>query len=114
MQYFIARTEGTGSAEVRFTVEDEATRTMTRGDRIVFYQVRGEGDAERGVFVAWGEVDRLSGADGEGVAHLKSVLPFKRRVPFTDLRADPRRGRAAALQSVPAEVFNVVLSRSRR
>ena len=114
MQHFIARTEGAGSAEVRFTVDDEATRTMTRGDRIVFYQVRGGGEAERPVFVAWGEVERLSGADGEGVGHLKAVLPLKRRVPFTELRADPRRGRASAMQSVSAEVFNVVLSRSRR
>lgn len=114
MRHFIARTNNSGSAEVRFSADEEAMRGIARGDRIVFYQLRGEGDTQRGLFVAWGEVERLGAAGAEGVAHLKAVMPLKRRVPFSELRADPRRRRDAPVQPVPAEVFNLVLSRSRR
>lgn len=116
MRYYMTQTDDSGAPEVRFAATDEATRAMTKGDRIVFYQVRGEGDAARGVFVAWGEVDRVSAEpDGDGgVAHLKAVSTLGRRVPFSDLRTDPRRNREAELQAVSAEVFNQVLARSRR
>jgi len=114
MRHFIVRTEGTGAEEVHLTAHDDETRAMTRGDRILFYQVRGEGEAERGVFVAWGEVDRLSAGDDTGVAHLKQLIALKRRVPFSELRGDPRRDRAAEVQPVNAEVLNLVLSRARR
>jgi hypothetical protein len=114
MRCYMVQTDSRGEAEVRFTAEDDETRAMTRGDRIVFYQLRGDAGAERGLFVAWGEVDRLNAEDGEGVAHLRSVTTLKRPVPFSDLRADPRRGRTAPVQPVSAEVFNLVLSRSRR
>ena len=114
MQCFIARTATHGEAEVRFSAEDETARGIASGDRVLFYQVRGDEGSPRGLFVAWGEVERLSGDGGEGVAHLKSVAPLKRRVPFSDLRSDPRRGRDAAVMSVPNEVFNVVLSHSRK
>ncbi len=114
MQYFIVRTDAAGSAEVRLEADDSPAQGMTRGDRVVFYHLRGEGESARAVFVAWGEVERLS-TDGEGgVAHLHDVTPLKRRVPFADLRSDPRRGRTAAVQPVPAEVFNQVLAHSRK
>lgn len=114
MRHFIVRTEGNGSAEIRLAARDDETRAMTRGDRILFYQVRGNGEAERGVFIAWGEVERVS-ADGEsGVAHLKQLIPLKRRVPFAELRGDPRRDRTAVVQPINAEVLNLVLARAQR
>ncbi len=114
MQHFIARTNGRGASEVRFPLQDDDTRGIARGDRVLFYQVQGQGEAERGVFVAWGEVDRLGAEDDEGVAHLKTVVQLRRRVPFGDLRADPRRARDRAVQPVSADVFNLVLARARR
>lgn len=114
MQYFIVRTDDTGSTEVRLDGGDAPAQGMTRGDRVVFYQLRGEGEAARAVFVAWGEVERLSTDGDSGVAHLHSVTPLKRRVPFADLRSDPRRGRTAVVQPVPAEVFNQALAHSRK
>jgi hypothetical protein len=114
MRHFIARTEANGSQDVRLTAQDDETRAMAKGDRIAFYQIRGEGDEERGTFVAWGEVDRLS-ADGDGgTVHLKALHTLKRRVPFSDLRGDPRRDRSTDVQSVNAEVVNLVLARSRK
>jgi hypothetical protein len=114
MRHFIVQTDGTGSTDVHLTAHDEETRAMARGDRIAFYQIRGEGETERGVFVAWGEVERLSAEGEEGVAHLKALMPLKRRVPFSDLRGDPRRDRNAPVQAVSAEVVNLVLARSHK
>ena len=114
MRYFMARTEERGSRDVRFGAADDETRAAARGDRVLFYQVRGEGEATRGLFVAWGEVERLSADGNEGIVHLKAVSPLKRPVPFSELRSDPRRNRDADVQPVSAEVFNLVLARSRR
>ena len=63
---------------------------------------------------AWGEVERLSADGNEGIVHLKAVSPLKRPVPFSELRSDPRRNRDADVQPVSAEVFNLVLARSRK
>jgi hypothetical protein len=114
MHYFIVRTDAAGEAEVRFPVSDEAVRGITRGDRVAFYRLAGEGDGARGAFVAWGEVERLRTEGEEGVAQLKAVTPLRRRVPFAELRSDPRRNREARIQPVSADVFNLILSRSRR
>lgn len=114
MRHYIAKTETTGAQTVSLTAHDDETRAMTRGDRIVFYQIRGEGEDERGTFVAWGEVDRLSADGDQGTVHLKALHSLKRRVPFSDLRGDPRRDRNADVQPVNAEVVNLVLARSRK
>lgn len=114
MQCFMVQTDDTGAPEVRLPAGDASMRGIARGDRVVFYQLHGDGDAQRGVFVAWGEVDRLGAEDAGGVAHLRAVTPLKRRVPFSELRADPRRSRDATVQPIPAEIVNLVLARSRR
>jgi hypothetical protein len=114
MRHYIAKTDGTGSQTVNLVAQDDETRAMAKGDRIIFYQIRGEGDEERGTFVAWGEVDRLSADGDQGTVHLKALHSLKRRVPFADLRGDPRRDRGVDVQSVNAEVVNLVLSRSRK
>ena len=114
MRYFLAQQDGADLGAVRFDAAGAGLRFMTRGDRVLFYQLRGEGDAAHGVFVAWGEVDRLSHEGETGVAHLKAANSFKRRIPFSELRGDPRRNREATVQEIPAEVFNQVLARSRR
>ncbi len=114
MRYFWVQTVERGAADVRFPRDDEEARATARGDRVLFYQLRGDGESRRGLFVAWGEVERLSTEGDEGRVHLKAVTPLKRPIPFGELRADPRRNREAAVQPVSAEVFNVVLARSRR
>ena len=87
---------------------------LERGARMLFYELRGEGEAARGYATGWGEIDRLSAADGTVTVQLRDYTAFKRRVPFADLRADPRRDREAAVQPVSVDVFNTVLSKSRR
>jgi hypothetical protein len=114
MRHFIVRTEGNGVQQVQITAQDDETRAMARGDRILFYQVRGEGESARGVFVAWGEVDRLSANGESGTVQLKALHTLKRRVPFSELRGDPRRDRDALIQPVNAELLNLVLARSRK
>jgi hypothetical protein len=114
MRHYIARTDDAGSQTVNLVAQDDETRAMAKGDRIIFYQIRGEGEAERGTFVAWGEVDRLSADGDQGTVHLKALHSLKRRVPFSDLRGDPRRDRNTDVQSVNAEVVNLVLARSRK
>jgi hypothetical protein len=114
MQYFIVNSAGNGSEAVNFATDDEGARGMTRGDRVLLYQVRGEADAERILFTAWGEVDRLGHEGDEATAHLKAVSSLKRPVSSTELRSDPRRSREAGIQPVTADVFNGVIARSRR
>lgn len=113
MRYYMARTDDGGSDTLQITPRNAEMRAMAPGDRVLFYQLRGEGDAERGTFVAWGEVDRLRAEGDTGVAHLKSVSALKRRVSFSELHAVPRRA-AEDVQPVPADVFNLVLSKARR
>lgn len=114
MRHYIVQVAGDATSDVHFTAPDDETRAMAKGDRIAFYQQHGDAKPKRGVFVAWGEVDRLGNVDGASVATLKGVQSFKRRVPFAELRSDPRRGRDGAILHVSAEVFNVVLAKSRR
>ena len=114
MQYFIVRSDGAEHPSVRFAPDDEHTRGIAPGDRLLFYTLRGDGEAERGTFTGWGEVERLGHEGEEAVAQVRSLTQLKRRVPFSELRAEPRRDRTATIQPVLPEVFNVVLSRARK
>ena len=102
-------------ADGRTLTFPEADATgLERGARLLFFEVRGDGEAARGYATGWGEIDRLSAADGAVMVQLREYTALKRRVPFTDLRADPRRDPAAAVQPVSIDVFNTVLARARR
>ena len=111
---FLVRSDTAPSAEGALTVPDADVSALRLGARLLLFELRGEGDAGRGYVTGWGEVERLSSAEGTTTIQLRAYNPLKRRVPFTDLRADPRRDRAAAIQEVSPEVFNTVLSKARR
>ncbi len=111
MQYFIAP-DGGERTEVRLTAEDGAP-TLSLGDRVLLYERRETDGRERPAFVAWGIVERLDRDGDDRVAHLGAVAAFRRRVPFSELRADPRRRAGVAVQALPAETFNLVV-RGRR
>ena len=96
------------------TFPKHAAAGLERGARLLFYELRGEGDDARGYVTGWGEIERLSLAEGTVAIQLREFIALKRRVPFAELRADPRRDRAAAVQPVSADLFNTVLSKSRR
>ncbi len=103
------------SAETLRTAEAAGQRQIQVGDRVLLYELRGEGPAARGSFFAWGAVDRAgSGGDDGPAVSLRPLVSFKRRVPFADLRADPRRGREADVLTITAELFNQVIARSHR
>jgi hypothetical protein len=81
--------------------------------RVLFYEVRGDDNA-KGTLTGWGSVDKLSPSEDRVTVSLRDYTAFKRRVPFTDLRADPRRDRDAEVQPISVDVFNTVLSKARR
>jgi hypothetical protein len=93
---------------------DEAASALKLGARLLFFELRGEGDAAKGYVTGWGDVERISSEDGATTVQLRAYTPFKRRVPFSDLRADPRRDRSATIQQVNPDLFNSVLSKARR
>lgn len=96
------------------TLPTEAATPLERGMRVLFYERRGEGDTARGSLIGWASVEKLTPADGAVTLTLRDYVAFKRRVPFTDLRADPRRDRDADVQPITTEVFNTVLAKARR
>ncbi len=103
------------AAETLPNTAGEGERGLQLGDRVLLFELRGEGSAVRGAFFAWGAVDRVgAGAEGQPVAHLRPAVTFKRRVAFGDLRSDPRRGREGVVLPITAELFNQVIARSHR
>ena len=92
----------------------EAAAGLERGSRLLFYEQRGEGDQAKASIVARGIVDRMASLDADVTIHLREYSAFKRRVPVSELRTDPRRDPAALVQPVSEEIFNAVLSRARR
>ena len=111
---FLVRVDDTSDSRDTLTFPDDAAASVRLGARLLLYEVRGEGDAGRGYATGWGEVERISSADGTTTVQLRAYTPFRRRVPFADLRADPRRDRAATIEQVNAELFNSVLAKARR
>ena len=96
------------------TLPAEAAPGLERGARLLFYEVRGEGDEARAALVGRGTVDRLAGGDPDVTVTLRDYSAFKRRVPFAELRTDPRRDPSALVQPVSEEIYNAVLARARR
>jgi len=96
------------------TLPETATADLRLGTRILFYELRGEGDSARGFLSGWGEVERIAAAEGVTTVLLRAYTPFKRRIPFSELRADPRREPDATVQLVSTEVFNLALAKARR
>jgi hypothetical protein len=92
----------------------ESAAALERGMRVLFYEQRGDGDGSKGSLTGWASIDKLVPTDTTVTITLRDYAAFKRRVPFTDLRADPRRDRDAEVQPITTEVFNTVLSKARR
>lgn len=90
----------------------ESAAALERGMRVLFYEQRGDGS--KGSLTGWANIDKLIPTDANVTITLRDYAAFKRRVPFTDLRADPRRDRDAEVQPISTEVFNSVLSKARR
>jgi hypothetical protein len=96
------------------TLSGDAVDALERGARVLFYELRGEGEGAKAYGTGWGSIERLTAADGSVSVTLREFIAFKRRVPFSELRTDPRRDRDADVQPVTLEVFNAVLARARR
>lgn len=111
---FLARLDTPPADGRTVTYPQDVAGTLERGARILFYELRGEGEDARAYATGWGEIERLSAADGTVTVQLREYTPLKRRVPFADLRADPRRDPNAAVQPLTIDVFNTVLARARR
>jgi hypothetical protein len=92
----------------------DAARALERGARILFYERRGDGDDVKVHFTGWGEIERFAAEEETVKVTLREYHALKRRVPFGELRADPRRDPDAELQPVTADIFNTVLSKGRR
>jgi hypothetical protein len=110
---FLVRLATAPNEERSFTLPSPAAGTLERGVRVLFYEVRGE-DNTKGTLTGWGSIDKLSPSEDTVTVSLRDYVAFKRRVPFTDLRADPRRDRDAEVQPITADIFNTVLSKARR
>ena len=111
---YLARLASAPESDRTVNLPEAAAASLERGARILFYELRGEGEQTRGYITGWGDIERLSAADGTTAVQLREYVSFKRRVPFSELRADPRRDPAAEVQPVSAEVFNAVLAKARR
>jgi hypothetical protein len=111
---YLARLDAAPADGRTLTFPEADVAGLERGARLLFFEVRGDGEAARGYATGWGEIDRLTAADGTVTVQLREYTALKRRVPFTDLRADPRRDRTAPVQPISLDVFNTVLSKSRR
>ena len=92
----------------------ESAGALERGMRLLFYEQRGDGAAGKGSLTGWASIDKLVPTDTTVTITLRDYAAFKRRVPFADLRADPRRDRDADVQPISIDVFNSVLSKARR
>ena|SRR5215211_6240032 len=110
---YLVRIAAAPDEERSFALPAASAAALERGVRILFYETRGD-DNTKGTLTGWGSVDRLSPFEDSVTVSLKDYTAFKRRVPFTDLRADPRRDRDAEVQPISADVFNTVLSKARR
>lgn len=110
---YLARIAAAPEDQRTVQVPEAAAGDLTLGARILFYEPRGDDDA-KGSITGWGEVERLSTEDGAVTIRLREFHALKRRVPFTDLRSDPRRDRAAVLQPISPEVFNTAMAKARR
>ena len=111
---FLARVEQSPDDSRTVSFPEASAAGLERGARMLFYELRGDADAARGYVIGWGEVERLSATNGVVTVQLRAFTALKRRLPFAELRADPRRDRAAVVQPVSADVFNTVLARARR
>lgn len=112
--FYMVRADPQAAETVRAGVA-AGQRQLQPGDRVLLYDLRGDGPSAKGAFFGWGAVDRAGGGgDGEPAVSLRPFVGFKRRVPFGDLRADPRRGRTAEVLTITAELFNQVIARSHR
>jgi hypothetical protein len=110
--YLVRITSGP-TEERSFALPASSAAALERGVRVLFYEARGE-DNTKGTLTGWGSIDKLVPSEDSVTVSLRDYVAFKRRVPFTDLRADPRRDRDAEVQPINADVFNTVLSKARR
>ncbi len=114
VRMYLARLAGVPENERIVNLPEATASPLERGARVLFYELRGEGEQAKGYITGWGDIERLSTSDGTTAVQLREYVSFKRRVPFSELRADPRRDPAAEVQPVSAEVFNAVLAEARR
>jgi hypothetical protein len=110
---FLVRVASALDEAQSFVLPASAAGALERGTRVLFYEARGD-DGAKGTLTGWGNVDKLSPSEETVTVSLRDYTAFKRRVPFSDLRTDPRRDRDAEVQPISADVFNSVLSKARR
>lgn len=113
-KYFLARLDEPPTAEGVIALPEDAACLLEIGARVLLYDERGEGDAAKAAFTGWGDVERVTPGEDAYAVRLRAHTAFRPRIPFADLRSDPRRDRQAQVQPASAEVFNTVLARSRR
>jgi hypothetical protein len=99
--------------ERTFALPATAANALERGTIVLLYEARGD-DSTKGTLTGWGNIDKLIPSDESVTVSLRDYVAFKRRVPFGDLRADPRRDRDAEVQPISIDIFNTVLSKARR
>ncbi|MGD9894046.1 MAG: hypothetical protein AB7R89_15145 [Dehalococcoidia bacterium] len=110
---YLVRLTAAPGQDRTFTLPTSSTTALERGFRLLFYESRGEDNA-KGTLTGWGSIDKLLPSEESVTISLRDYVAFKRRVPFTDLRADPRRDRDAEVQQISADVFNAALAKARR
>jgi hypothetical protein len=96
------------------SLPSEAAAALERGARLLFYEQRGEAANPKASLTGWGSIERLTPDDTAVTITLRDYVAFRPRIPFADLRSDPRRNRDAEVQPITAEVFNAALAKARR
>lgn len=108
--HFLVRLEQPLDESQTVRLPEAAAAGLERGARLLFYEAR---DA-KGTLIGWGEIERLAVEDAVVSVQLREFTPLRPRVPFGDLRSDPRRDREAICQPITPEIFNTAMSKSRR
>lgn len=112
--HFLVRLEQPLDESHTVVLPEAAAAGLERGSRLLFFETREADGNAKGTLTGWGEIERLAAENALVSVQLREFSPLRPRVPFSDLRSDPRRDREAICQPITPEVFNTAMSKSRR